>query len=349
MRPPLMKLETLINVEAEERNILPMEPRPQPPIAAPIAPPRPAGAVLPSDLALHGPQDAGARRPWKTPRDWKGIFIATGKQWSEHNILQMSAALAYYSIFSIAPLIVIIVAFAGYFYGPDAIHGKLEGQLSGMMGKTAATAVQSMVKSAYKPGQGIWAALIGTVTLLAGATGVFGQLKDALNKVFEAPPVAGSTVLALIRERVVSFGMILVIGFLMLASLVFTAVISSLWGWVAVWIRLPEFLLGVVGFVVSLSVTALLFALILKWLPDGRIRWRDAWVGAGLTAVLFELGKFLLGIYLGQESTASSYGAAGAVVLVLLWVYYTSAIVLTGAAFTAAYRKCKGERHKAKS
>jgi len=265
------------------------------------------------------------------------VLRETGRRWSEHKVLQLSAALAYYSIFSIAPLIVITVAIAGWWLGPDAVRGQLDDQLRGTMGASAAETVQSMVESAYHPGQGIWAAMLGLVTLLLGASGVFTQLKDALNTIWQAPAPTRSGLSVFVRDRLVSFGMVLAIGFLMLTSLLLTAAVAAAWNLVALYLPLPKVLLGMVGFLVSAGISASLFTLIFKWLPDVRILWREAWVGGAFTAVLFEVGKILLGIYLGRESTTSSYGAAGAVVLILLWVYYTSVILLTGACFTHAF------------
>lgn len=262
----------------------------------------------------------------------------TARQWSEHKVLQLAAALAYYSIFSIAPLLVVVVAMVGWIFGPEAVRGQLDEQLRATMGQAAAETVQSMVQSAYNPGQGILATTLGIATLLLGATGVFGQLKDALNTIWNAPPQSGSGVMTLLRDRLLSFGMVLVFGFLMLTSLLLTTAVAAAWDIISAFLPLSKFFLGAAGFVVSAGVTATLFACILKWLPDVDVRWRHVWVGAGFTAALFEIGKLLLGIYLGRESTESSYGAAGAVVLILLWVYYTAVIMLTGACFTRAWR-----------
>lgn len=268
-----------------------------------------------------------------------GILLRdTAHQWIERKVLQLAAALAYYSIFSIAPLLVIVIALVGWIFGPEAVRGQLDEQLRSSMGQPAAETLQSMVQSAYKPGQGVWATVIGLVTLLFGATGVFAQIKDALNTIWNAPPQPGLGVAAFLLDRLVSFSMVLVIGFLMLTSLLLTTAIAALWGIISAYLPLSKFVLSAAGFAVSTGVIATLFAFIFKWLPDVPIRWRCAWIGAVFTALLFEIGKLLLGIYLGRESAASSYGAAGAVVLVLLWVYYTSIILLTGACFTHAYR-----------
>jgi len=251
--------------------------------------------------------------------------------------MQLSAALAYYSIFSIAPLLVIVVAIAGAVFGPDAVRGQLDMQLRGMMGRVGAEAIQSMVQSAYQPGKGIWAVVIGGVALLLGASGVFGQLKEALNAIWEAVPPKVSGVAGFIRERLLSFSMVLVMGFLLLSSLLLTTVVAATWDWLTAYLPLSKYFLSAAGVLVSGCVTATLFALIFKWLPDTRVQWREAWVGAAATAILFELGKTFLAVYLGRQGASSSYGAAGAVVIVLLWIYYTAIILLTGACFTAAY------------
>lgn len=262
----------------------------------------------------------------------------TARQWSGHKVPQLAAALAYYSIFSIAPLLVVVIAMVGWIFGPDAVRGQLDEQLRSTMGQAAAETVQSMVQSAFRPGQGAWAATLALATVLVGASSVFGQLKDALNTIWNAPPQPGSGIGAFVRDRVVSFGMVLVFGFLMLTSLLLTTAVAAAWELISAYLPFSKFFLGVAGFLVSAGISATLFALILKWLPDVPIRWRDVWIGGAFTAALFEIGKLLLGIYLGRESTASSYGAAGAVVLILLWVYYTSLILLTGACFTRARR-----------
>ena len=266
-----------------------------------------------------------------------------GRLWSEHNILQLSAALSYYSIFSMAPLLVIAMALAGEFFGAEAVRGEVDRELRAGMGTAAAGMIQSMIQSAYQPGKGIWAGIFGIVLLLVGAAGVFGQLKSALDLVWDVPQKKTSGILAYVRTELVSFGMVLVIGFLMLTSLLLTTVIAAAWKRVAIYLPFSGSLLAVVGVAVSVAVIGTLFSFIFKWLPDLPIRWRHAWVGGLFTAVLFEIGKFVLALYLGRESATSSYGAAGAVILILLWTYYSSAMVLTGACFTRAYGESSGE------
>ncbi len=268
----------------------------------------------------------------------------TINNWLEDNALRLSAALAYYSVFSLAPLLVIAISVAGLVLGPEAVRGQLDDQLAGYIGKVAAKAVQSMVQSAAKPSQGWIGATTGFLTLLIGASGVFGQLKDALNTIWEVKPKSGRGVRGFLKERLLNFGMVLVIGFLLLTSLLLTTAITGLTDYFNTILHLPPFIWGAVSFVISFGLVTVLFALIFKVLPDVQVKWRNVWIGAAVTACLFELGKLELAFYLGRESTASSYGAAGAVILLLLWVYYTSCILFLGAEFTQVYARATGDR-----
>jgi membrane protein len=262
--------------------------------------------------------------------------------WMEDKALRLSAALAYYSIFSIAPLFVIAIGIAGLVLGEEAVRGQLGKTLSVYVGPVAAQGVEEMVKSAAKPGQGALATIVGFATLLVGAGGVFGQLKDALNSIWEVKSISGAGVMGFIRERLLSFGMVLVIGFLLLASLLATTAIASLSGFLQNRFALPPFVWSTVNFIVSFGLSTTLFALIYKVLPDAKIEWRSVWIGAAVTALLFELGKFGLSYYLGRESAESSFGAASSIVLLLLWVYYASCILFFGAEFTQVYARAEG-------
>lgn len=270
----------------------------------------------------------------------------TVNDWLEDSALRLSAALAYYAVFSIAPLLVICLSIAGLVLGPEAVRGELDNQMAGYVGKEAATALQSMVESASKPSQGWLGAVTGFLTLMLGASGVFGQLKDALNTIWEVRPKKGAGVMGFLRARLLNFGMVLVIGFLLLVSLLLTTAIAGLNNYLDAILQLPVFIWATISFVTSFSVVTVLFALIFKVLPDVEVRWSDVWIGAVVTAALFEIGKFGLSFYLGAESTASSYGAAAAVVLLLLWVYYTSCILFLGAEFTQVYARSRGHRIK---
>jgi membrane protein len=228
--------------------------------------------------------------------------------------------------------------------GEDAVRGQLGQQLQSYLGVEAAQSVEAMVKSASKPADGWTGAVVGFLTLLLGASGVFGQLKDALNTIWEVKAKRASGVWSFIRDRLLNFGMVLVIGFLLLTSLVLTAALAAFSGWVESFVGLPIAVGGVLAFLASFGMVTLLFAFIFKVLPDARIEWKNVWIGASVTALLFEVGKLGLGVYLGRESTASSFGAAGSLVIVLLWVYYASCIVLVGAEFTEVYARESGQK-----
>jgi membrane protein len=273
---------------------------------------------------------------------WK-IIKGTVSEFSEDNVLRLSAALAYYSIFSLGPLLVIMVGVAGFVLGDSSVQSQVQEQLQGFLGPKSAGVVESMMHSQSKSG-GLWTTIIGIVTLLLGASGVFGQLQDALNTIWEVKAKPGIGIWGFLRHRFLSFGMILVIGFLLLISMVISTVLSGMMGKLGSFLPMSEVVAHVVNFTVSFLVIALLFALMFKALPDVKIGWRDVWAGAFFTAFLFTVGKFLLGLYLGRASTTSSYGAAGAVVLILLWVYYASIIIFLGAEFTQVYAKTLGHK-----
>ncbi|HSI12251.1 MAG TPA: YihY/virulence factor BrkB family protein [Chthoniobacter sp.] len=272
------------------------------------------------------------------------IFKQAMTQWSDNNALRLSAALAYYSIFSIAPLIVIAIAIAGWMFGHEAAQGMLAQQLRDLVGGKAAEGIEGMVQSASKPASSVLAGIMGAVTLLLGASGVFGQLKDALNTVWGVKAKPGQGVAQYIRERLLSFGMVLVIGFLLLVSLTLTTALAGLTAYLGSAFPLSKALTAILGFCLSFGTITLLFAAVFKILPDAKVKWRDVWIGAAVTGLLFEIGKFLLAFYLGRESTASAYGAAASAVLLLLWVYYASLILLFGAEFTLAYAQAHGSK-----
>jgi membrane protein len=265
-------------------------------------------------------------------------------QWSDDYAASMGAALAYYTIFSIAPLLVIAIAVAGFFFGDDAARGEIFGQLRGLIGDEGASAIQGVVRSAGQTGHGTFAAIAGVITLLLGATTVFGELQSDLDRIWDSPKPKQSGLWGMLRGRVLSFGMVLGIGFLLLVSLVLSAALSALghfWsGWFPGW----EVLLQVINFVVGFAVVTGLFAMIYKLLPRCDIGWKDVWIGAMVTSLLFSVGKLLIGLYLGKSSVASSFGAAGSLVIVLLWVYYSAQIFLLGAEFTWVYSYRHGTR-----
>jgi membrane protein len=257
--------------------------------------------------------------------------------WVDDYAPSMGAALAYYTIFSIAPLLVIVIAIAGLVFGEEAASGAIFEQLRGMVGDSGAMAVQGLVRSASEPAQSIAAAVAGVLTLVLGATTVLGELQSALDRIWRAPPARHNGILHMIHSRALSFGMILVIGFLLMVSLVLSAAIAAFGEWWGDWLGRMRWLLEALNFVVSFIAVTALFAMIYKILPRVRIGWRDVWVGAAVTALLFTVGKFLIGLYLGKSGVTSGFGAAGSVVVLLVWVYYSAQVFLLGAEFTAIY------------
>jgi len=276
---------------------------------------------------------------------WLNLLKRTYRGWIDVRAPRLSAALAFYSIFSIAPLLVIIIGILGLVFGEKAVSGELYGELSGYMGPSSAGAIESMVQSASKPAQGVFATVSGLMMLIVGASGVFGELKEALNTIWGVKSKPGGGIRGLLRGQFLNFGMVLVIGFLLLVSLVMSTAIAGLNQRLENVLPLPAIVWAAVAFVISLGLVTTLFALIFKVLPDAQIRWRHVWFGALITALLFEVGKTGLSWYLGREGTASAFGAAGSVVLLLLWVYYTSAILFFGAEFTQVYADAEDCAH----
>ena len=249
----------------------------------------------------------------------------------------MAASLAYYTIFSIAPLLVIAIAIAGFAFGKQAAQNALAGQIQGFVGPNAAKMIETMIQSAYKPAHGLIASIIGLIALLAGASGVFGEIQDALNVIWDVDTNAKSGVWNLVKSRMLSYGMVLVIGFLLLVSLMVSASLAAAFKLVGGVIPVPEFVLHAGELIVSLFVITLLFALLFKVLPDIKVTWNDVLFGAFTTAVLFTIGKFAIGLYLGKSVSSSAYGAAGSLVLVISWIYYSALILYFGAEFTHVY------------
>ena len=250
----------------------------------------------------------------------------------------MGAALSYYTIFSLAPLLLIVISVAGLFFGAGAVRGEIFGQLRGLMGDDAAKAVEAILTTVSKPAESITATVIGIVVLLIGATAVFGELQDSLDRIWRAPVAVKSNGLwRLLRTRLLSFGMILGIAFLLMVSLVLGAVMAALgrwWGGAFVgW----EVLAQLVNLLVGFALTTTVFAMIYKLMPRVQVRWDDVWLGALVTSLLFTVGKLLIGLYIGKSGVASGFGAAGSLVIILIWVYYSAQIFLIGAEFTWVY------------
>jgi membrane protein len=271
------------------------------------------------------------------------LLKETYKEWNEDEPFELSSVVAYYAIFSLPALLVIIIAVAGIFFGAEAVQGKVSAQIGEMLGKDAGEGIQTMIINANKSGKNVVATIIGIATLLFGATGVFIQLQKSLNKVWNVKANPKEGIKRLLVLRVTSLGLILAIGFLLLISLVITAGLAALGEWITR--MLPDFMLYVmfaVNLILSIGIMTLLFAMIYKWLPDVNIKWKTVWIGALVTALLFEIGKFALSIYFGKAEPGSAYGAAGSVVLILLWVSYSCMILFFGAEFTQVYARRYG-------
>jgi membrane protein len=265
--------------------------------------------------------------------------------WRDDYAPSMGAALAYYTTFSAAPLLLIVVSVAGLVFGQEAARGEIFNQLRGMIGEEGALAMQGLLQSVNKPAEGAFATLIGVTVLLIGATTVFAELQDSLDRIWRAPVRDRSGGLwRLLRARVLSFGMILGIGFLLMVSLVVSAALSALGRWWAPMFGAWELLLQGVNLLVSFMLITVIFALIYKIMPRVHVAWRDVWVGASVTALLFSIGKSLIGLYIGHSGVTSGFGAAGSLAVILLWVYYSAQIFLLGAEFTWVYAHTLGSR-----
>jgi membrane protein len=277
-------------------------------------------------------------------RIW-ALFRDAFSSWSDDYASSMGAALSYYTLFSIAPLLVIVIALAGFFFGADEVRGTLFAQLSGLMGEEGAEAIEGMMQSANEPKEGLVSTIIGFIVLAAAATTVFAELQSALDRIWRAPArEKSSTIWSLIRTRLLSFGMILAIAFVLIVSLVASTALSALGKWWGPWFGAWETLAHIFNLLVSFGVITLLFALIYKIIPRVDVAWHDVWVGAAVTSLLFTIGKFLIGLYLGKSDIGSAFGAAGSLVIVMVWVYYSAQIFLLGAEFTWVYAHEYGSR-----
>ncbi len=270
----------------------------------------------------------------------KGAFV----EWDEDKASRLAAALAYYTAFSLAPLLVISIGIAGLVLGERAAQGEIMAQLQGLLGAEGARLVEQMIAASRKPSESITATAIGIVVLLFGATGVFGQLQDALNTIWEVKPRPGRGWRGIVRDRFLSFTMVLGTGFLLLVSLVLSAGLAWLGDYLNSYFELPEAAFHVFNLILSLVLITLLFALIFKVVPDAKIAWRDVWIGAAITALLFSLGKFVIGLYLGKSTVASTFGAAASLAILLVWIYYSAQILFLGAEFTQVYATRFGSR-----
>ena len=251
---------------------------------------------------------------------------------------------AFYTLFAIAPVLLVAIAVAGTLFGPEAVRGEIVGQIDGLVGTEGGKAVQALLQGAARREENVLAATVGGITFVLAACGAFLELQAALNAIWRVTPAPDGQVKELFLDRLRSFGLVVALGFLLLVSLAVNAALAALAAWLARWAPDIPVLLSALNIMVSLIVTAALFGLLFKFLPDVELACRDVATGAMVTAVLFALGKHIIGLYLGQSSTTSSYGAAGSVVVLLLWVYYSSQILLVGAEFTPVVASARAER-----
>jgi membrane protein len=264
--------------------------------------------------------------------------------WWNDNVPRLGASLAYYTLFALAPILIVAIAVAGLAFGQEAVRGEIVGQIRGLVGVEGARAVQAMLEGAAKPASGVLATTIGLVTAFLGATGAFIELQNALNAIWRVKPKPGVSVKAFLLQRLISFGLVVGVGFVLLVSLLVSAALSALDHFLGSAFPGLAVLWTASSVLVSLGVVTLLFAMVYKVLPDVELGWRDVWIGALVTAGFFNVGKQVIGLYLGTSSVASSYGAAGSVVVLLVWVYYSAQVVLLGAEFTRFYvERFRGE------
>jgi membrane protein len=272
------------------------------------------------------------------------LLKQTFDDWMEDDATRLAAALAYYAVFSIAPLLMIAIAVAALVFGQEAAQGEIFRQLDGLIGAQGAAAVQEMVKGASRPEAGVTATLIGFVILLFGASGVTVELKSALNQIWEVPQPPSGGLWLMVKQRFGSLTLVLGVGFLLMVSLVVSAAVAAMGRYFTGALPGSETLMQAINFIASFLVITLLFMIIFRFVPDAKVEWRDVWLGAAVTALLFSLGKLAIGLYLGKGSLGSAYGAAGSLVIFLAWVYYSAQILFFGAEFTQVYAHAHGSR-----
>jgi membrane protein len=273
----------------------------------------------------------------KTGQYWS-ILKDTFSSFMSDNAMRLSASLSYYTLFSLAPMLLIIIGLGGVFFGRDAVQGQVYSQINGLIGSDAAKQIQEILKNAQRSGQSSWAAIVGIITLVIGATGTFAEMQDAINTIWGLKPKPRNGIVKYLITRFVSFSLVVSLGFLLLVSLVVNALLNAFSQKAELLFSdATLYIFWFLNLIVVWSVISILFTVIFKVLPDGKINWKDAFVGAGFTSLLFMIGKSGIGFYLGQSSVGSTYGAAGSVVIILLWVYYSSIILFFGAEFTKSY------------
>lgn len=265
------------------------------------------------------------------------LFRNTYSAWNRHEAPRLGAALAFYTLFSLAPLMILVIAIVAMIFERSAVQNQILYQVDTMIGPQGSEAVKGLIEHTQKPASSLMAAFAGVVALLFGASGVFGELRAALNKIWDVVPQRDAGLWQTIQQQFFSFGMVLAVGFLLMVSLVVSAALAVVGKFFGDLLPLPEFILSSINFAVSLAGTTILFALIFRYVPEAKIAWRDVWVGAIITSLLFTIGKIGLGLYLGKTAVGSAYGAAGSLVVVIVWVYYSAMIFLFGAEFTRVF------------
>lgn len=272
------------------------------------------------------------------------LFKAAFADWSEDKASRLAAALSYYAAISLAPLLIVVLGIAGLVFGREAATGQVAAQITGLLGNQGAQVIQDIIANSSKPSTGILSTIIGTAVLLLGASGVFGALQDGLDTIWEVQPKPGRGIAGLIKSRFLSLTMVLGVCFMLLISLAISAALSALGKYAGEVLPMPVFVLELLNFIVSFVIITLLFALMYKFIPDAEIRWNDVWIGAAVTALLFTIGKFLIGLYLGRSAIGTAYGAAGSLVVILVWIYYSAQILFFGAELTQVYTNKYGSR-----
>jgi membrane protein len=288
-------------------------------------------------LRANEASQGGLRAAWT-------LLKTTGNDFMADNSLRLAAALAYYALLSLAPLVVLAIALAGFAVDEQSARGAIARELGGVVGSEGAQAVQTIVRSAHAPTAGVLSTVVGIIVLLFGASGVFSELQSALDTVWQVAPKPGRGLKGIVRDRLFSFAMVMGVAFLLLVSLILSAGLSAVGHFFEHLLPGGEAVWQLLNFLISLAVVSALFAVMFKTVPDAKVSWRDAWVGGAMTSVLFGIGKFLIALYLGKSSVSSAYGAAGSLVLLVIWVYYSACILLFGAQFTQAYATRFGRR-----
>jgi membrane protein len=274
------------------------------------------------------------------------LLRQAGAAWLADNAPRLGAALAFYTLFSLAPVLIVAVSVAGFIFGEKAAQGEIVRQFQGLMGAQGATAIETIIQSSNRPTLGVFATLLGLLAILVGASGAFNELQDALNTIWKVDSRTKSFWTVISRQRLFSFGLVVAVGFLLLTSLVVTAALSAAERFVNNLLPISVILIESINFVFSFGVITMLFALILKFIPDTSIAWRDVMMGAAVTSLLFAVGKVIIGFYLGHSALTSAYGAAASLAIFLIWIYYSAQILLFGAELTHVYALKYGSRMK---